>query len=337
MMPEKTQTMRRPAFLLAAIAAAALALAPAIADARPGGGSSMGSRGSRTFSPPSSTQTAPGTARPMDRTMREPARPAAPSGQPGYAQPSRPFQPNPAGGFFSRSPFMAGLMGGLIGAGIGGLLFGHGLFGGFSGFASFLGLLLQIGLVVLIVRLAIGWFRRRQQPALAGMPANGMGNMARQAQDGPRPIFGGGGGRAAAPASEPIQLTPADFQAFENALKVVNAAWSRQDEQGMRAVATPEMMQYFGGDLADLARRGWRNETRDVVLEKGDLAEAWREGAREYATVAMRFSQIDVTRRISDGAVVEGDPDRRVTATELWTFVRTQGGPWMLSAIQQTG
>ena len=131
-------------------------------------------------------------------------------------------------------------------------------------------------------------------------------------------------------------MTPADFQAFENTLKVVNAAWSRQDEQGMRSVATPEMMQYFGSDLADLARRGWRNETRDVVLEKGDLAEAWREGAREYATVAMRFSQVDVTRRISDGAVVEGDPNRRVTATELWTFVRTQGGPWMLSAIQQT-
>ncbi|WP_431271538.1 TIM44-like domain-containing protein [Dankookia sp. P2] len=268
----------------------------------------------------------------MDRTWSEPARPAAPYGQPGYAQPSRPFQPNPSGGFFSRSPLMAGLMGGLIGAGIGGLLFGHGLFGGLSGFASILGLLLQIGIVVLLVRFAMAWFRRRQQPALAGMPAG----MAREAQHGPRPAYGGGGGRAA-PAGEPIQLTPADFQAFENALKVVNAAWSRQDEQGMRAVATPEMMQYFGNDLADLARRGWRNETRDVVLEKGDLAEAWREGARDYATVAMRFSQVDVTRRISDGAVVEGDPSRRVTATKLWTFVRTQGGPWMLSAIQQTG
>ncbi|MFZ4408160.1 MAG: TIM44-like domain-containing protein [Paracraurococcus sp.] len=319
--------MRRPAFLLAAIAAAALALAPAIADARPGGGSSMGSRGARTSSAPPSTQTAPGTARPMERTMTEPARPGMQA-----AQPARPFQPNPAGGFFSRSPFMAGLMGGLIGAGIGGLLFGHGLFGGFSGFASFLGLLLQIGLVALVVTLAVGWFRRRQaasaQPAFAGM--------ARQMDDDrtpARPAFGGGG---TGPVEEPIQVTPADFQAFENTLKVVNAAWSRQDEQGMRAVATPEMMQYFGGDLADLARRGWRNETRDVVLEKGDLAEAWREGAREFATVAMRFSQVDVTRRISDGAVVEGDPNRRVTATELWTFVRTQGGPWMLSAIQQT-
>ena len=51
----------------------------------------------------------------------------------------------------------------------------------------------------------------------------------------------------------------------------------------------------------------------------------------------MRFSQIDVSRRVSDGAVVEGDPNRRQTSTELWTFVRSQGGPWMLSAIQQSG
>ncbi len=43
-----------------------------------------------------------------------------------------------------------------------------------------------------------------------------------------------------------------------------------------------------------------------------------------------------MTRRVSDGAVVEGHPDRRTEAVELWTFTRTQGGPWLLSAIQQT-
>ncbi|MDO9710208.1 Tim44 domain-containing protein [Paracraurococcus lichenis] len=326
--------MRRPSFLLAAFAAAALALAPALADARPGGGFSSGSRGSRTYSPPPSTQTAPGTAAPMQRSWTEPSRPNAPYAQPSPYQRPPIGQPNPAGGFFSRSPFMAGLLGGLIGTGLGGLLFGHGLFGGFTGFGSFLGLLLQIGLVVLLVRFALGWFRRRQgQPAYAGAP----GGMARQAQDnighGPRPSYGGGGGAA---AGEPIQLTPADFQAFERALLTVNEAWSRQDERAMRGVATPEMMAYFGNDLRDLASRGWKNETRDTVLEKGDLAEAWREGARDFATVAMRFSQIDVTRRVSDGAVVEGDPARRQTVTELWTFTRTQGGPWLLSAIQQT-
>lgn len=321
-MPERHTTMRRPLLLLAA---AALALAPAFADARPGGGSSMGSRGSRTYSAPPPTSTAPSPARPMERSWTEPSRP-------NYAQPARPpiGQPNPAGGFFSRSPFMAGLMGGLIGAGLGGLLFGHGLFGGFTGMASFLGFLLQIGLIAglvwLVLRLVRG-ARPQARPAYAGMA-----RMAEDGGQGPRPLPAGGG---AAPSSA-IQLAPADFEAFERTLKTVNDAWSRQDERAMRAVATPEMIHWFGQELAELNRRGLRNETRDTVLEQGDLAEAWREGGRDYATVAMRFAQVDVTRRISDGAVVEGDPDRPTRATELWTFVRERGGDWQLSAIQQT-
>ncbi|MFC7541914.1 Tim44 domain-containing protein [Siccirubricoccus deserti] len=300
-----------------------------MAEARPGGGGGAGSRGSRTFSAPPSTSTAPGTARPMERTM-QPNQPASP----GVGQTARPpiGQPNPAGGFFSRSPFMAGLMGGLIGVGLGGLLFGNGLFGGFSGFASILGLLLQIGLIVLLVRFAIGFFRRRQaQPAMAGVAPQG--GMARAMDGHGRGPMSGGGG---APATAPLELRPEDFSSFEQLLKAVNDAWSRQDVGTLRHLATPEMVRYFSDDLANLAARGWHNQTREVTLEQGDLAEAWREGDREYATVAMRFSLVDVTRRLADGVVVEGDPDRRTQAVELWTFVRPAGGSWQLSAIQQT-
>ena len=35
------------------------------------------------------------------------------------------------------------------------------------------------------------------------------------------------------------------------------------------------------------------------------------------------------------GRIVDGDPERLVEATELWTFRRDGGGPWKLSAIQQ--
>ena len=75
-------------------------------------------------------------------------------------------------------------------------------------------------------------------------------------------------------------------------------------------------------------------ETRDVRLESGDLAEAWNENGQDYATVAMRFSLIDVTRD-SSGQVVEGDPQARQTVTEIWTFTRRPGQEWLLSAIQQ--
>jgi predicted lipid-binding transport protein (Tim44 family) len=48
----------------------------------------------------------------------------------------------------------------------------------------------------------------------------------------------------------------------------------------------------------------------------------------------MRFSMIDVTRDAA-GRVVDGSPTERVTVTEFWTFLRTPGGHWVLSAIQQ--
>ena len=102
----------------------------------------------------------------------------------------------------------------------------------------------------------------------------------------------------------------------------------------LRTLATPEMLSYFSEQLSDQASQGARNEVSDVRLLQGDLAQAWREGNREYATVAMRFSMIDVTRDTS-GRVVDGSLLEHVTATELWTFVRSSGGQWILSAIQQ--
>lgn len=306
--------MRRPAFLIAAFAALAFALAPAIADARPGGGASSGSRGSRTYSAPPPTQTAPNAARPMDRTMTQPSRPD-------YAQPGAAAQARPQGSF------MRGLLGGLVGAGLIGLLFGAGLFHG--GFGGVLGALLQIALIGGLVWLAFRLFRSRApRPAMAGGPTG----YAREAQQ----PMGGGVGRGG-PASQPVTLQPSDFEAFERLLKDINVAWSRQDLTALRSMATPEMTGYFAQDLQDLNARGWRNETADVRLEQGDLSEAWNEDGQDYATVAMRFSLVDVTRRVADGAVVEGDPARRQMTTEIWTFVRSApGGRWQLSAIQQT-
>ncbi len=52
------------------------------------------------------------------------------------------------------------------------------------------------------------------------------------------------------------------------------------------------------------------------------MSEAWREGNVEYATVAMRYSAIDVMVDRTSGAVVEGNPNEPVESVELWTFTR---------------
>ncbi|MFN8890862.1 MAG: Tim44 domain-containing protein, partial [Alphaproteobacteria bacterium] len=95
--------MRRPSYFLTAFAALAMILVPVLADAKPGGNSSSGSRGSRTYSAPPPTQTAPNTARPMERTATQPSGPqqaGAPArpGMPPQAQPQRSFMGALAGG-----------------------------------------------------------------------------------------------------------------------------------------------------------------------------------------------------------------------------------------------
>jgi predicted lipid-binding transport protein (Tim44 family) len=306
--------MRRSLFAL--LLAVVLAFAPGLAFARAGSGGSFGSRGSFTYSAPSATSTAPYSAMPFQRSLT----PQAPS----YSAPA--YGGYGSGGFGGRSPFMSGLMGGLIGAGIGGLLFGHGMFGGITGVGSLFGLLLQIFLIVLVGR----WLFRMMfgQPAMAG------GSLFGRMGGAPGPLPMGGGPVRGAPASRPVAIVPADFQAFEQLLKGVQAAWSAHDLNALRAMATPEMVSYFAEQLGEQASRGVRNLVTDVRLEQGDLSEAWAEQGREYATVAMRFSMLDVTRDAS-GRVVDGSPVERVTATEIWTFLRVPGGRWVLSAIQQ--
>jgi len=294
----------------------ALAFVAADANARAGGGSSFGSRGMRTLSPPAPTQTAPNTAAPIERSM---------------TQPSAPATTPAAGGWFGRPGLFGGLAAGFLGAGLLGLLFGHGLFGGLGGFASIFGLLLQLALIFFVARLIWGWYQRRHTPAYAGGGASMLRGMmpgygAAPGTPGGAPPAGGGS----------LAIGKADYDAFERLLGEVQAAYGTEDLGALRNRVTPEMLAYFSEGLAANAGRGVVNRISEVKLLQGDLAEAWRERDAEYATVAMRFSLIDQTIERTSGRVVEGDPVRPTEATELWTFRRGPGDPWLLSAIQQT-
>ena len=295
-------------------------IAVSSADARIGGGFSSGSRGSRTFSAPPSTSTAPGTASPFNRTFGQPA-------NPGMNSPI-------GGGFFNRpgSGLLGGLAAGFLGAGLLGMLFGGGLFSGIGGFSSILGLLLQIALIVFLVRLAMSWWHRRQQsePAYAGAGGLGAG-----AGIGPQSHVRSGRGFGLGSGSAPLQIQPADYESFERLLVETQAAYSNEDIGTLRRLATPEMVAFFSEDLQQNRARNQINKVSGTKLLQGDLAEAWREGDTEYATVAMRFSMIDRYVDRTSGRLISGS-EQPTEVTEVWTFVRPRGGDWMLSAIQQT-
>ena len=295
-----------------------LMLAMSSADARIGGGVSSGSRGARTFSAPPSTSTAPGMAQPFNRTMTQP-------GSPGMGAPAA-----AGGGFFNRPGMgmLGGLAAGFLGAGLLGMLFGGGMFGGLGGLSSIFGLILQIGLIVILVRFAMAWWQRRQAPAsaYAGAATGGPG--------GPT-SFRSGTGFGLGSASAPLQILPADYEAFERLLGDIQAAWSNEDIAQLHTLATPEMVSYLAKDIEANKARNVINKTSEVKLLQGDLAEAWREGDTDYASVAMRFSLVDKTLDRAGGRLVEGS-EQPAQVTEVWTFVRPRGANWELSAIQQT-
>ena len=134
--------------------------------------------------------------------------------------------------------------------------------------------------------------------------------------------------------STPLEILPADYEAFERLLGDIQAAWSNEDVAKLHTMATPEMVSYFTNDLQENRGRNVVNKVSDTKLLQGDLSEAWREGDTDYASVAMRFSMIDKTVDRVSGRLVEGS-EQPTEATEVWTFVRPRGANWELSAIQQ--
>ena len=312
---------------------AMIALAPSLAEARAGGSyrtsgsgsfSSMGSRGTQTY--------APNSGAPIQRSVTPQTNPSAPYGaQPGYGG---------FGGYGNSHPFLTGLAGGFFGSWIGSMLFPHwGMGGGLGGFGggmgfggSILSWLLLAGGVWFLIRM----FTRRHSVPSYGAPYGGPMPFA-------QPTYG------AQPASFPAYgasrvssfgVAASDYQQFEDILKGVQAAWSAGDLGALRRYATPEMLSYFSEQLAENQSQGVINHVENVELIKGEVRESWDEGALQYATALMHWRARDFNVR-SDARpgeaelIVSGDPQNAVEAAELWTYARSPGGHWLLSAIQQ--
>jgi predicted lipid-binding transport protein (Tim44 family) len=232
---------------------------------------------------------------------------------------------------FQRPGLLGGLAAGFIGAGLLGMLFGNGFFGGLGGpggFAPMLGLLAQIALVAGIGWLAWSWWQRRGMAAFAGLSPRQLAD----AYDRPRADFVNllPGDTSGLPNADlgALQLGGDDFDTFERLLGEIQIAHARADVAALQTRVTPEMLDSFAGEFAAGRGSGPLGEVSKVTLLQGDLSEAWREREADYASVAMRYAL--------DGFKRPGGEASRAEVTEVWTFRRAPGGHWQLSAIQQT-
>jgi len=229
-----SQRMRATIKALAIVLSVAMpvALIASAADARIGGGSSSGSRGSRTFSAPPSTSTAPNAARRSSAARHSlPARASA--------RRRRPVLPAAAASF-NRPGLLGGLAAGFLGAGLFGMLFGGGLSGGLGGLSSMIGLILQIGLIVIVARLAWSWVAAAQTRRPTPMPvARRTTRRAPQPQQ-PDQIKGFGFGLGS--NAPPLKIGPDDYEAFEKLLWATSRPPGRsRTSHALRRLATDEM------------------------------------------------------------------------------------------------
>lgn len=283
------------------------------ADARGGRGGGFGSRGTKTYQAPPTTQTAPSQAKPFERSMTQPG--AARNAVQPAAQASR------FGTF--KSMLLGGLIGGMLAS-----------FLGAGALASILGFLLQALIIGGVIYLAFAFFARRGAQNAPAMATAGASNRTAAPQiDLQRSGMGAPGG-----GSPVLTLNQADFNAFERLLGEIQTAYGRGDVKALGDRVTPEMLSYFANELNEDAKNGVRNEVGPPKLLQGDLSEAWREASGEWATVAMRYSLTDAVVEKATGKVLSGSRTAPQEVTEIWTFHRPhRAGPdkWELSGIQQ--
>lgn len=318
---------RRYQWILGLVVAAALLALQAMeldAWARAGGGRSMGSRGSRSYSSPS-------------RSYRAPVTPGQPRTEPRapFAAPA----PQASGGGFMRS-----LAGGLIGGFLGGMLFRSLGFAGYGGMGGGFGLM---DLVILAaVGFAIYWVVKRRSPQQA--PSEGPYQRVELGDRGPD-LF-----PTATPQAtmfrepdlergvEYIRQMDPGFEegrfrdVCTDLFFKVQAAWGNRDLEPIRSSLTQEMCSRLSDDVERLKKDRKINRLENIAVRSVELTEAWQERGQDYTTVRFLANLLDYTVDEGMGQVVEGSRTDPVKFEEFWTFTRQVGpNPWRVSAINQ--
>jgi predicted lipid-binding transport protein (Tim44 family) len=297
------------------------------ACARVGGGGSMGSRGSRSFSAPRST---PAPA---------PASPYQGAGQ--YGASTAPA-PQPFGG----GGFLRSMAGGIAGGMLGGMLFRSlGFAGGSDGMGGGFGLMdvLLIGALLY----GIYWFMKRRREQAAGPSVSpyyresstadaGRGTQPMQAYEpmpqendvdaGLRHI------RQMDPHFDEKRFTDGCMDQFFR----IQGAWANRDMSGVKNLLTEEMYGTLSREAEQLKAKGQINRLDNIAVRSVAMTELWQEGGADFVTVKIHANLLDYTADEKSGQVISGSKTEPVKFNEYWTFTRPVGdNPWRLSAINQ--
>lgn len=138
--------------------------------------------------------------------------------------------------------------------------------------------------------------------------------------------------RDADPSFNSKQFTEGARAAFE----MIVTSFATGDRETLRPLLSDEVYENFAGAIVERADKGYTMEMTLVGIRSSDIIEASMDGRVAFLTVKFVTEQIEVTRD-SSGDVVEGDPTRVSTVTDIWTFARntrSRNPNWTLVATE---
>jgi len=123
--------------------------------------------------------------------------------------------------------------------------------------------------------------------------------------------------RAADPNFDPDQFAHGARAAFE----MIVTAFAHGDAQTLRPLLADDVYENFAAAIRGRQDAKQTLETTLIGIKSAEVIEARIENRTAYVTVKFVSDQVNVTRNAA-GEIVDGDPNRVATITDIWTFAR---------------
>ncbi|MBE1236848.1 Tim44 domain-containing protein [Phaeovibrio sulfidiphilus] len=171
-------------------------------------------------------------------------------------------------------------------------------------------------------------------------------------RDGPDSETGATGFGADGPVLDPtlagtltrIRLADPSFSAEDflngarSAFQMVLLAFAKGDRRTLETLLSPEVMRNFENVIREREEAGETMESELISFKSVAIETARLDGSIAHMTIKYVTEQVNLLKN-ADGEVIEGDPNRIETLTDIWTFERdiTSGNPnWLLVATRSS-
>lgn len=116
---------------------------------------------------------------------------------------------------------------------------------------------------------------------------------------------------------------------------VLNAFWNK-DRKTLRSMLSRQVFDQFDGAIGNLEQQNLSNENKLMDIEKIDLVDVNLTGSMAEVTVEFTSHMIMLTKD-ADDKIINGDADRAIKISDIWTFcrdVKSSDPNWTLVATR---